>query len=65
MKYFAIIALLGLGAIGGVTFNSSIRPATKMNTIGADTADVKTCGCKKDASCGDCCGPKHCRCNPN
>lgn len=28
-------------------------------------ADVKTCGCPKKATCGDCCGPEHCRCNPN
>ena len=31
----------------------------------AEVADVKTCGCPKSATCGDCCGPKHCPCNPS
>lgn len=74
MKLIAALVLVGLVACSATT---RAVPAPRCGTscfhydepsglpIAAETADVKTCGCPKKAPCGDCCGPQHCRCNPN
>lgn len=40
-------------------------PRTQGDFRSPEIADVKTCGCPKSATCGDCCGRDHCRCAPN
>lgn len=44
--------------------SAKVEPAARA-ALAAEVADVKTCGCPKTATCGDCCGPKHCPCNPS
>jgi len=69
MKYALLIGLLLLGCATmperRARDDAALDRVVGPRAMPADTADVKTCGCKKNAACGDCCGKDHCRCSPN
>lgn len=64
----AVLAVAGTGCVVHRDVRPSnhrdVKPANVAVTIPATIADVKTCGCPLDATCGDCCGPEHCKCRP-
>lgn len=61
---FVIAALFSVGAMGiwslPLRVHGRVFPANV--AVPEAVADVKTCGCPKTASCGDCCGQNHCPC---
>lgn len=57
MRIVMVLVILGLAACDQPKKSGTVRVE--------NVADVKTCGCPKRATCGDCCGKDDCRCSPN
>ena len=65
MLTIAMLSLVGLLSACSTPPRQPSRCCHMGGAMMTTVADVKTCGCPKTATCGDCCGKEHCRCNPN